>query len=230
MMFALQQAPAPTGGFVVKIIQPPSDVEGLADVLIGSLGLIRVAVLGAVLLTQCRYESVLFVGPVALVIVASFFVDEPMRRAMEKNINQRLKGYTARIQDLDFNMMMSNLGHFTLAHTDSSVRVQRERAETNKILGVDSRLIFRDEIAELCPELNMSMDVPYPIEAALYHPPGSVLRHDAVVWGYATGAYHRGVELHQGVEVTGFEDLPQAGDASQVVEDELRRGRRDAVP
>ncbi len=41
---------------------------------------------------------------VALVIVASFFVDEPMRRAMEKNINQRLKGYTARIQDLDFNI------------------------------------------------------------------------------------------------------------------------------
>ena len=45
MMFALQQAPAPTGGFVVKIIQPPSDVEGLADVLIGSLGLIGVLVL-----------------------------------------------------------------------------------------------------------------------------------------------------------------------------------------
>ncbi|HEX5135195.1 MAG TPA: hypothetical protein VFW81_07385, partial [Thermoanaerobaculia bacterium] len=31
------------------------------------------------------------------VIVASFFVDEPMRRAMEKNINERLTGYTAHI-------------------------------------------------------------------------------------------------------------------------------------
>ena len=105
-------------------------------------------------------------------------------------------------QDLDFNMMMSNLGHFTLAHTDSSVRVQRERAETNKVLGVDSRLIFRDEIAELCPELNMSMDVPYPIEAALYHPPGSVLRHDAVVWGYGSQFSMRGGHIHQGVKVT----------------------------
>jgi hypothetical protein len=38
------------------------------------------------------------------VIVASFFVDEPMRRAMEKNINERLTGYTAHIQDLDFNI------------------------------------------------------------------------------------------------------------------------------
>ena len=37
----------------------------------------------------------------------------------------------------------------------------------------------------------MSNDVAYPIQAALYHPPGAVLRHDAVVWGYATGATTR---------------------------------------
>jgi len=107
-------------------------------------------------------------------------------------------------QELDINMMLSTLGHFTLAHTDSSVRVQRERGETNRLLGVNSRLIGRDEIAELCPELNMSTDVAYPIQAALYHPPGATLRHDAVVWGYATGAYHKGVHLHQGIEVTGI--------------------------
>ncbi|HEV8609897.1 MAG TPA: DUF748 domain-containing protein [Thermoanaerobaculia bacterium] len=41
---------------------------------------------------------------VLLVIIASFFVDEPMRRAMEKDINQKLTGYTAHIQDLDFNI------------------------------------------------------------------------------------------------------------------------------
>jgi sarcosine oxidase subunit beta len=106
--------------------------------------------------------------------------------------------------EVDFNLMLSRHGHFTLAHTDSSVRVQRERAEMNQALGVDSKLIFRDEIAELCPELNMSQDVPYPIQAALYHPPGAVLRHDAVVWGYATGAAKHGVHIHQGVQVTGI--------------------------
>ena len=47
-MFALQQQPS--DGFVVKIIQPPSDVEGLADVLLGSLGLVGVLVLSAVVL------------------------------------------------------------------------------------------------------------------------------------------------------------------------------------
>ena len=106
--------------------------------------------------------------------------------------------------ELDFNMMLSTHGHLTLAHTDSSVRVQRERAETNKLLGVNSRLVMRDEIAELCPELNLSEDVPYPIQAALYHPPGAVIRHDAVVWGYAAGADRYGAHIHQGVEVTGI--------------------------
>jgi sarcosine oxidase subunit beta len=106
--------------------------------------------------------------------------------------------------ELDFNVMLSTHGHFTLAHTDSSVRVQRERAETNQLLGVDSRLIWRDEIRELCPELNLSQDVPYPIQAALYHPPGGVIRHDAVVWSYASGADRGGAEIHQGVEVTGI--------------------------
>ena len=48
MLFALQQQP--TDGVVVKIIQPPSDVEGLADVLLGALGLTGILVLSAVLL------------------------------------------------------------------------------------------------------------------------------------------------------------------------------------
>ena len=48
MLFAIQQQP--TDGVVVKIIQPPSDVEGLADVLLGALGLTGILVLSAVLL------------------------------------------------------------------------------------------------------------------------------------------------------------------------------------
>jgi hypothetical protein len=48
MVYALQQQP--TDGFVVKIIQPPSEVEGLAGVLLGSLGLTGVLVLSAVVL------------------------------------------------------------------------------------------------------------------------------------------------------------------------------------
>jgi len=49
MILALQQQ-APANGLIVKIIQPPSDVEGVADVLVGALGLTGVLVLGAVVL------------------------------------------------------------------------------------------------------------------------------------------------------------------------------------
>lgn len=47
-MLASQQQPAE--GFVVKIMPPPSDVEGLADVLIGSIGLTGVLIVSAVVL------------------------------------------------------------------------------------------------------------------------------------------------------------------------------------
>lgn len=49
MMFALQPPP-PSQGFMVKIMQPPSDIEGLADVLLGSLGLVGLLVVSALVL------------------------------------------------------------------------------------------------------------------------------------------------------------------------------------
>jgi sarcosine oxidase subunit beta len=85
---------------------------------------------------------------------------------------QSLKLYRDLSQDFDFNILYSERGHFTLAHTDAAVRTSRWRAEVNKQLGVDSELIFPDEIHRLCPHLNMSDHVRYPILGALYHPPG----------------------------------------------------------
>ena len=106
--------------------------------------------------------------------------------------------------ELDFNIMYSERGHFTLAHTDAALRTARWRAEVNKHLGVDSELIYPDDIARLCPTLNMSDEVRYPVLGALYHPPGAIARHDAVAWGYAKEAMRRGVEVHTGTEVTGL--------------------------
>ena len=41
---------------------------------------------------------------VVLVVVASFFVDEPMRRSMEQRMNAKLHGYTVRIPKLHFSL------------------------------------------------------------------------------------------------------------------------------
>jgi sarcosine oxidase subunit beta len=104
--------------------------------------------------------------------------------------------------ELDINVMYSERGHFTLAHTDAAMRTARWRAEVNKHMGVSSEVIHPDEIKRLCPTINISDDVRYPILGALYHPPGAIARHDAVAWGYAKEAMKLGVEVHPQTEVT----------------------------
>jgi Domain of Unknown Function (DUF748) len=42
------------------------------------------------------------VGLVIVAVVASFFVDEPLRRAVERNMNERLQGYSVSIERLSF--------------------------------------------------------------------------------------------------------------------------------
>ena len=71
--------------------------------------------------------------------------------------------------------------------------------------GVDSRVIDRDEIRKLAPALDLSDRPRFPILAALYHPPGGIIRHDAVVWGYARRAAELGVDIHPYTEVTGID-------------------------
>jgi sarcosine oxidase subunit beta len=119
--------------------------------------------------------------------------------------DESIRLYRRLSNDLGINTMVSERGHLTLAHTDAAVRTMRWRAEVNKSLKVESEVVGPDEIARLCPELDLSRDKRYPILGALYHAPGSIARHDAVAWGYAMGASQRGVEIHQGTEVQGLE-------------------------
>ena len=118
--------------------------------------------------------------------------------------DESVRLYQGLSEEFDYNIMYSVRGHFTLAHTDAAMRTSRWRAEVNKHMGVDSELIYPDEIQRLCPSLNLSDDVRYPILGALYHPPGAIARHDAVAWGYARYAGDHGVEIHTNTEVTGF--------------------------
>ena len=89
--------------------------------------------------------------------------------------------------------------------------VMANRAEVNRLLGIDSRLVDAAEVKRLCPQLNVSDDATYPIMGALYHPPGGIIRHDAVVWGYARGADRAGVEIHPYTEVDGIRALERRG-------------------
>ncbi len=108
-------------------------------------------------------------------------------------------------QDFDLNLFYSNRGHFTLAHTDASLRTMRWRAEVNKHFGIDSELVDPTEVQKACPMMDMTCGGHAPILGALYHAPGSIARHDAVAWGYGRGADLRGVEIHQQTEVLGIQ-------------------------
>jgi sarcosine oxidase, subunit beta len=108
-------------------------------------------------------------------------------------------------QELDFNLLFSQQGHLTLAHSERAMVTMTERAEVNQLLGIDSRVVYPEEIAQLCPELDLSDHPTWPIMGALYHAPGGIIRHDAVVWGFARGADRGGVEIHPYTEVTGIE-------------------------
>jgi len=97
---------------------------------------------------------------------------------------------------LGYNVLFSQQGHLTIAHTESAINGLRVRAEVNKLLGVNSEVIGPAEIKKLVPAIDISSRQRYPIHAALYHPPGGIIRHDAVVWGYAREADRMGAAIH----------------------------------
>lgn len=118
--------------------------------------------------------------------------------------NASLKLYEELSAELSWNLLFSRCGHLTLGHTDTAVAGLRVRAETNQLLGVDSRIIYPAEIQKLVPHIDCSDRPRYPIMAALYHPPGGIIRHDAVVWGLARACDRMGIEVHPLTEATGI--------------------------
>jgi sarcosine oxidase, subunit beta len=115
--------------------------------------------------------------------------------------DRSLRLYETLSADLNFNAMFAQRGHLTLAHNDGGLQTMRWRTEVNKLEGIDSEVIGPEEIKQLVPFMDTSEDARYPILGALYHPPGGIIRHDAVVWGYARGADAYGAHIHQNTEV-----------------------------
>ncbi|MEO7793671.1 MAG: FAD-dependent oxidoreductase [Thermoanaerobaculia bacterium] len=112
--------------------------------------------------------------------------------------------YRTLAEELDFNLLRSERGLLWLAHSEAQLNSQRERALQNQVHDVDTVFLDAAGVAASCPELDMTCGGTRPILGAAFHPPGSIIRHDGVVWGYASAAERLGVEVHQGIEVTGL--------------------------
>src|SRR5947207_9546400 len=67
-----------------------------------------------------------------------------------------VKLYEGLSQELNFNLLFSQCGHLTLAHSDRALFVMANRAEVNRLQGIDSRLIGPDVVKGLAPSMNVS--------------------------------------------------------------------------
>src|SRR5437016_1338662 len=107
--------------------------------------------------------------------------------------------------ELDYDLLFSQRGVLNLAHSLQEVRDGRRRMNANWLNGIDGEWLEPDAVAEVCPILDTSPTVRYPVLGATFQPRGGIARHENVAWGYARAADALGVELLQGCEVTGIE-------------------------
>jgi sarcosine oxidase subunit beta len=122
--------------------------------------------------------------------------------------------------ELDYDFLFSQRGVLNLAHTLQDVRESTRRVNANRLNGVDAEWLSTEEVAKVCPILNVSPDVRYPELGATFQPRAGIAKHDHVAWAFARAADRLGVVLIQNCEVTGY-----VKDGDRVVGVETTRGR-----
>ena len=133
-----------------------------------------------------------------------------------------LKLYEGLSEDLNFNIMLSQRGILTLAHSAHELESLRRWANAILVNRIDSELMTPAEIKRLVPLLNLNARLP--VVGGFIQRRGGISRHDAVVWGYARAADALGVDIVQQCEVV---DLRTQG--GQIVGVETTRGPIDAA-
>jgi sarcosine oxidase, subunit beta len=114
-----------------------------------------------------------------------------------------LKLWEGLSQDLNYNVMFSQRGLVSLAHSQHEMQALRRRVYAIKLNGIDSEFLTPAQLKEWCPIIHVGRDARYPIVGASLQRRGGVARHDAVAWGFARAADARGVDIIQNCEVTG---------------------------
>ena len=114
-----------------------------------------------------------------------------------------LKLYESLTKALNFNIMFSQRGQWTLAHDRHGQEMLRRLANAMKFNGVDVELHDAAGIKAKIPILNEAPR--FSVLGGLLQPRGGIARHDAIAWGYARAADALGVDIIQTCEVTGFD-------------------------
>ena len=106
-------------------------------------------------------------------------------------------------EDLGYPILFSQRGVLNLAHTLQDVRDSVRRVEANKLNGVDAEWLEPDEVRKICPIVNTSTDIRYPVLGATYQPRAGIAKHDYVAWGFARRADEAALMYRRAREVSG---------------------------
>ncbi len=107
-------------------------------------------------------------------------------------------------QDLNFNIMFSQRGVLTIAHSEHELKEMSRRVHAIRLNGIDSDILGPSEIKKFVPIINIDQTIRYPVMGGFLQKRGGTARHDAVAWGYARAADALGVDIIQNCEVTGI--------------------------
>lgn len=108
-------------------------------------------------------------------------------------------------EELDFDVLFDPRGLLSLAHSRAEANAMKRVVFANRLHGIDGEWLEPDDIHDVCPIVNLSPEIRYPVVGAALQRRGGIARHDAVVFALARAANSLGVDLLQGYEVTGFE-------------------------
>ena len=131
--------------------------------------------------------------------VRSNYFDPRSARFYERS----LQLYESLGRELNINIMLSQRGVLTLAHSDHELDSMRRWCNAIRLNGVDSELLSREQLYAEEPLLNRAAR--FPIVGGFVQRRGGIVRHDAVVWGYARAASALGVDIVEQCEVTSLD-------------------------
>ncbi len=125
-------------------------------------------------------------------------------RASARLYDHSLRLYEGLSRQLNYNVMFSQRGMISLAHSSHDVELAHRQIGAMRLNGVDTEFISTAEIARRVPILDTSPQARFPVLGGFLQKRAGTARHDAVVWGYARAADALGVDIIQNCEVTAF--------------------------
>lgn len=106
--------------------------------------------------------------------------------------------------DLNYNVMLSQRGHVTLAVSEDQLIGFARKANTMRAHGIDAEILDREQVRHELPYLDFSARARFPIAGAIVQRRAGTARHDAVAWGYARAADALGVDIIENCAVEDF--------------------------